>query len=193
MKRLIFPVLLILLYSVPSFAQGGLIGLFVDPWGNICDIVDHCDVEIVDVLVVHKDAPGATAAEFAIEASSGFTGIYLGEEISASLPTGACIGNSQRGIAIAYGKCLYSPIHILTIRYLLCGTSEPNSYLQVVADPRALPEPGIWMADCAWPPLLHPALGGRAYFNNDGSVVCSEIPTRTRPTSWGQIKALYRD
>lgn len=190
MKRMITLVFVSLIFSVPVMAQGGLIGLYIDAWGNECDIEDT-RYRIIEVQVVHKFAPSAGAAQFAIQGSSGFTGVYLGEEIPASLPWGAGIGNSQRGISLAYGECRHNTVHILTIRYILYGTSAPLSYLEVIAHPTARP-PGIYMVDCSTPvPELYTAVGGRAYINNDGSANCTTTPVRT--TTWGGIKALYAE
>ena len=186
MKRLLAFVFLGLLLPMVTFAQGGLIGLYVDRWGGICDIADS-GIDIIDVYVIHKYTSGATASQFRVVASVGFTGVYLGEEIP--LQWGACIGNSQHGIALAYAHCHTSPIHILTIRYLLNGTSAPNSYLKVVGhpDPR-IPDPKLAMVDCD--SNTHPVLGGIAYINNDGSADCAATPVETQ--TWGRIKSLYR-
>jgi hypothetical protein len=179
--------------SAAAMAQGGLSGLYIDPWGNECDFDDN-GFGIIDVLVVHKFAPEAGAVEFMVRTSPGFTGTYPGEEIM--IPNGAKCGNSYSGISFAYGECLSSPIHILTIRYVLYGTSAPLSYLKVVADSHAHP-PGIYMVDCNRPyPNLLPALGGRACINNDGTVNCTTTPEQVTPTqvpTWGGIKALYAE
>ncbi|NIO00803.1 MAG: hypothetical protein GTO42_01475 [Candidatus Latescibacteria bacterium] len=186
MKRLLLLGVVVLFISTVSFAQGGLIGLYIDPWGDDCDIED-CKVEIINVYVVHKFAPSPSACQFMIVSSDGFTGAYLGEETP--LMNGCMFGNSQRGISIAYGECASTPVHILTLRYYLYGTSKPNSYLQVVGDPTNV-TPGIYIVDCTTPPTLIPAIGGRAYINGDGTVSCSTTPVE--PTSWGRIKSLYK-
>jgi hypothetical protein len=188
MKKILILALAVIFYAVPSFAQGGLIGVYLDTWGEICDI-DDCDLgttTILEVQIVHKLAPCATASQFMVVTSSGFTGTYLGEEVPD--PFGG-FGNSRYGIAIAYGDQYSSPIHILIIRYLIYGTSAPNSYIEVVADPDE--SRGIIMTDCNNPPLVHPALGGRAYVNGDGTFSCTTTPIQD--ASWGQIKALYRN
>ena len=196
MKRMITVSFVVLMFSVPVFAQGGLIGLFIDVWGENCCIedIDDKNFRIIEVQVVHKFAPAASASQFTIQASDGFTGAYLGEEIPASMPAGGFFGNSQRGIAIGYGECYDTNVHILTIRYFLYGTSAPMSYLEVVEYPGVYPTPGIFMVDCSNPadPLLLPAAGGRAYINSDGSVTCTDI-TPTQNTTWGGIKALYAE
>jgi hypothetical protein len=189
MKRLLILALVVIFYCVPSFAQGGLIGLYLDTWGEICDI-DDCDIgiNILEVQVVHKHAPEVGASRFMIVASEGFTGTYLGEEV---IEPGGGLGNSQRGISIAYGECFSTPRHILTVRYLIYGTSEKNSYLEVVADATCPHRDDVHMVDCSDPPYLYPAIGGRAYINGDGTLSCTTTPVQ--PTSWGQIKALYRN
>ncbi len=185
MKRLIVLLLIILLYSVPSSSQGGFIGLYLDPWGGICEIED-CKLDILNVYVVHKLTPAASASQFRVISSSGFTGVYLGDVVPQDMDI-LLYGSSQDGIAIAYGGCYESPVHILTIRYLVYGTSEPNSYIEVVGDSNSI-TPGLIMVDCN--ANMYEAMGGRAYINGDGSFSCS--PTPTASPSWGGIKALYR-
>jgi hypothetical protein len=191
MKRLLIPALAVIFYTVPTFAQGGLIGIYLDKWGEICDI-DDCDegsVTVLEVRIIHKLAPEISGSQFMIVASSGFTGTYLGEEY----PETFCAhGNSRYGISIAYGQCYSSPLNILTVRYLIYGTSEKNSYMEVVADASS-PHPYETpvMVDCDDPPNLLEAVGGRAYINGDGTFSCTTTPVKI--TSWGQIKALYRN
>jgi hypothetical protein len=189
MRRLLVLLAVILISGGTAMAQGGLIGLYIDTWGDDCDIYDNGH-GIIEVQVVHKFAPQAAAAQFSVITSPGFTGAYLGEELPASL-LGGLFGNSQRGISIAYAECRSSPIHILTMKYYMFGTSARNSYIEVVADPTAKP-PGIYMVDCAVPfPTLYTAVGGRAYINNDGTASCTTTPVRS--TTWGGIKAMYAE
>jgi hypothetical protein len=192
MKRLLILALVVIFYSVPSFAQGGLIGIYLDTWGELCDI-DDCEegkITVLEVQVVHKLAPCATGSQFMIITSEGFTGTYLGEELPD--PIGGCMGNSQTGVAIGYSAHLICPIHIMTVRYLIYGTSEPNSYIEVVADassPFHYETP--MMTDCSDIHQIHPAIGGRAYINGDGTFSCTTTPVEIK--TWGQIKALYRN
>jgi hypothetical protein len=193
MKKLLILALVVIFYCIPSFAQdgqGGLIGLYLDTWGELCDI-DDCEigVTILEIQVVHKLAPCAAGSQFMIETSDGFTGSYLGEEFPDHIPGG--FGNSRTGLAIGYGDILPSPIHILTVRYLIYGTSEPNSYIRVIGDSSPPSYDTPIMADCSDPPELHPALGGTAYINGDGTLSCTTTPIE--PKTWGQIKALYRN
>jgi len=193
MKRLLIPALAVIFFTIPSFAQdgqGGLIGIYLDTWGEICDI-DDCDlgsVTVLEVRIIHKLAPEASASQFMIVESSGFTGSYLGEEIPETF-TG--FGNSRHGIALGYAGCYESPVHIMTVRYLIYGTSAPNSYIEVVGDPDEHLGWGVIMTDCDHFPEIHPALGGRAYINGDGLFSCTTTPVE--PKTWGQIKALYRN
>ena len=142
-------------------------------------------MQIADV-----DRPYAlkSGSQFMIVESSGFTGTYLGEEIP---ETFGGIGNSRHGIGLFYGGCKSTPVHIMTLRYLIYGTSAPNSFIEVVADPNEPGGRGIIMTDCERTPLIHPALGGRAYINGDGTFACTTTPVELK--TWGQIKALYRN
>jgi len=193
MKKILIPALIVIFFAIPSFAQdgqGGLIGIYLDTWGEICDIED-CDlgsITVLEVRIIHKLAPEASASQFMIVESSGFTGSYLGEEIP---ETFGGLGNSRHGIALSYGTCYATPVQIMTVRYLIYGTSAPNSYIEVVGDPDESGGRGVVMVDCSDSPLLHPALGGRAYINGDGMFSCTTMPVELK--TWGQIKALYRN
>jgi hypothetical protein len=193
MKRLLILALAVIFFALPSFAQdeqGGLIGIYLDRWGETCDI-DDCDfgkTTVLEVQIVHNLAPCVKGSQFMIVASSGFTGTYLGEEIPD--PIAGFIGNSQSGMMIGYGGEYETPLHILTVRYLIYGTSEPNSYLEVVADassPFGYETPIVVTCDNSG--NTYPAVGGRAYINGDGTFSCTTTPVHV--VTWGQIKALY--
>ena len=188
MKKILLMALPLILFSIPAFGQGGLIGLYTDIWGSQCDFEDR-SYDILEVKVVHKFSPGMSGSQFKVQASPGFTGVYLGEEFSPQL-TALFIGNTQTGIGIAYGACYSDNLHVITIRYIIYGTSEPLSYLEVVTHLGGAP-PGLWATSCDHIPQLLPAQGGRAYITNDGSAYCTITPNRN--TTWGGIKALYAE
>lgn len=166
-------------------AQGGHIGLYADTWGSNCTF-DNKPYAILEIHVVHMDAPGISASQFSLRDGGGFTGAYLGEELSPHVVGG--FGNSQEGISIAYGDCYASPLHILTVRYLIEGHMPKGSYLKVVPDPHAIPEPGIWAVDCSNSTLL-PASGGIVIVNDEGVFCCESTPVVQQ--TWGAIKVLY--
>jgi hypothetical protein len=190
MKRLGVTVFCLLLCHGLALGQG-YIGVFADPLGTSCEF-DEVFPGVIQVYIVHIDAPEAIAAQFMIAQSDKFKGSYLGE--AAGVPN-IIVGNSQTGISAAYGECKPSPIHILTISYFVDGTSDPCSYLEVVPDPANI-YGGILMVDCADNVIVLDA-GGRLNFNVAAAAQechCGD-PSAVLPaedTTWGHVKALYR-
>ena len=90
--------------------------------------------------------------------------------------------------AIAYGGCYASPNLILTIHYFGNGITPTCSLIKVMPDPSATP-PGIYVTDCADPPILGGAVGNAMVINPVPGCGC-DIPVEQ--TSWGQIKSLYQ-
>jgi hypothetical protein len=163
-----------------AFGQAGNIGVFADTGGLSCDLNNSGG--ILFLQVVHVNSPGATACQFKLT-------IY-GTALTVYGATSAfnTIGAPMAGIAVAYGACLVSPVHALTVT--LGGISAPCDRIVVEADPTA-DVPAIYVTDCATPVpnLLTVATGGTGFLNNDGTCPCN-VPTED--TSWGQIKALYQ-
>jgi hypothetical protein len=182
MKRglLLFAALLITV-SMSHAQPPGSLFLAGDSLGTDCTVYDTPG--LVHIYVVHVYTYGATGSQFMIDCTSGFAPVYL-TEFSPYIT----IGNSQTGVAIAYGSCVPSPHTILDIHYFGQGLSQDCSSCRVVPDPYAMP-PQILVADCQDPPNLLIATGGEIWINPDGSCHCL-IPVQE--TSWGQIKSLYK-
>jgi hypothetical protein len=184
MRKLLLLSLVILCVSSFAFAQPpGSIGLFADPGATTCDVYDVPGLLLI--YVVHVYTPGATGAQFRVVCAWGANLTYLSDAVT---PPYISIGNSQTGIAIAYGMCVPSPNMILTLQFFAQGLSGPCSYCQVMEDPTANP-PGIYVTDCASPPNLLTATGGDVVINPEPGCYCN-IPIEE--TSWGQIKSLYK-
>jgi hypothetical protein len=189
MKRLFLAALALLLCHAVAFGQG-YIGIFADPQGTNCEI-EEAYPGVMQVYVVHVDAPEGSASDFAVVAGPGFTGVYLGDILAA--PNGLAVGNAPTGVAVGYGECLQSPIHILTISYYVSGTSDPCSSLEVVPgnDPN-----GIVSVDCSGN-LVVLEVGGKANFNvsqvSEGSCNCADplSPLADELTTWGHVKAMF--
>jgi hypothetical protein len=184
MKRALLLSVCLLVVASIAFAQPGSIGLFADPGGTSCNVTDAAPGLLL-VYVVHVLSPGATASQFAVAWDPCFLVTYLSEAVT---PPYIGIGNSQAGIAIAYGSCIPSPAMILTLQFFGSGITSPCCFMHVIADPTATP-PGIYVTDCASPPNLLTATGGEAIVNPDPSCNCN-VPVEE--TSWGQIKSLYQ-
>jgi hypothetical protein len=174
---------MIMLVAGLVFAQPGVIQIAADQGVTTCDVTDVAG--LVTVYVFHINTIGSTASQFKILPSAGVTMTHLADN-SAFLT----IGNSQTGIAIAYQACFTGPLEILSMSYLGSGTSVACSDLTVVEDPTANP-PGLFVTDCASPPNKLIGLGSTAIINDDGGCPCPDI-VPVEETSWGQIKAIYR-
>lgn len=180
MKRALLLTVCMMFAASLAFGQAGNIGVFADTGGLSCDLSNAAG--FIQVQVVHVNSPGATACQFSV-AIHGTPLTLFG--VTSAYNT---IGAPATGIAVAYGACLVSPIHALTVTY--GGVSAPCEYIAIEADPSADP-PGIYVTDCATPVpnLLTVATGGIGYLNNNGNCPCN-VPAED--TSWGQIKALYQ-
>jgi hypothetical protein len=171
MKRALLLTVCLMFAAGMAFAQAGNIGVFADTGGLSCDLSNAAG--FMQVQVVHVNSPGATACQFMLTLM-GAPLTWVGD----ASPFTSVIGNTQVGIAVAYGACLVSPIHVVTATYM--GISPACDMLRVVADPTATP-PGIYVTDCVLPTpnLLPIALGGAGYINNDGSCPC-DVPDSCR-------------
>jgi len=168
-----------------ALGQGGHLGLYTDAAGGGCNLDDNAQ-GVVDIYVVHKNVPGTAAVQFMVQPSIGFTATHIGDETDFLF-----LGNSQTGISISYMECLTSPIDVMRITYLFDGTSSACGFLEVVADPEAVPN-AILAVDChPYDPSRLEATGGRLYVNADGSCPC-QAPVPVSNKTWGGIKALYK-
>ncbi len=167
-----------------GFGQTGSIGPYADVIGEICDFKD-INPGLITVHIVHVSSGGSSASQFMVQTYGGASLTYVGE----SSPFQSILGNSQIGVAIAYGTCMLSPIHIMTINYFGNGLSSDCSGLEIVPDP-VLAVQEVLIADCADPPEILIAAGSRAVINNDGSCPCGPSEEHS---SWGKIKSLYQE
>jgi hypothetical protein len=107
-------------------------------------------------------SPGATGVQFSAPLPNCWTGAtYLSDDVPAPFYH---IGNSQTGIAIAFGSCVVSPIHVLTMQVFTASPDFPGGccMYNIQPDMYATP-PGIYYTDCADPPNLLTATGGGVY------------------------------
>ncbi len=162
--------------------QGGLVGVFADASGVNCNIVDVTP-GLLEVYVVHMNTSGAMASQFAAPKPSCMTGVSWLSDVMVFPVT---IGNSQTGASVAYGVCLASPIHVLTIQFFSSGLSETCCMYQVVAAPGAT-SGEIEVVDCTTNLLFGSGLVSGV--NPDASCVCGAV--RVEKSTWGKVKALY--
>ncbi|UCG52169.1 MAG: hypothetical protein JSW58_01030 [Candidatus Latescibacterota bacterium] len=175
--------LVALLGAGAVFGQAGSIGLFSDTYGTNCSLYDQIP-GLVSVYAVHVSTSGATACQFRVEDGPGMNMMWLSDTA-----WGIWIGCSHcpEGIAIPYGICLSSPIHVLTMGYFAQAISQDCSWIRVVP-PETLPSGQIEMYDCD-SNILYPT-GGTLIVNPTDDCQC-DVPVDE--STWGKIKEMYRE
>lgn len=187
MKRALFLAILVVFSANLAFAQAGAINLFSDPSGTSCDLFPVAGT-LFFVYAVHVLAPGVTASQWAapIPACAGPNTIFLSDQ--AVFPV--TLGSSQTGVAIGYGACFGSPLHILTIQTLVLAPIPTCCLWHVTGDPNSV-SGQIEVVDCANQLHVVPNMPS-AVINPDGLCDCDE-PLPTESSTWGGIKALYSE
>ncbi|UCH83871.1 MAG: BACON domain-containing protein [Candidatus Latescibacterota bacterium] len=165
-----------------SPGQGGDIGVFADVSGLECNIVDAAS-GLLEVYVVHMTTAGAMASQFAAPMPTCMTGVTW---LADSKIYPATIGNSQEGVAIGYGACYASPIHVLTIQYFAAGLSETCCMYPVIPSVNA-PSGQIEVVNCAEELLWGNGLVSSV--NADATCMCGVV--KVEESTWGRVKAIY--
>jgi len=132
-------------------------------------------------------APGFTQSAALVEKfSTGTTGCRLkvvlppGSNFFGFTTSYVPIGNLTSDLSLGYGSCLNGTTCLGTIAAILA----PGTIQVTAADTFA----NIIYTDCSFAEL--PGHGGTAYVGVVGGD-CNE-PNATQPSTWGQVKALYR-
>ena len=171
----------ILFVTAPVCAQADNIGVYADPAGASCQISDETP-GLLSIYVVHIDTPGASASQFSSPVPSCMTGAVW---LSDTNVFPVVIGDSQNGVSIGYGGCLFAPIHILTINLFGQGLSDACCRFGVLADPNQ-PSGQIGSVDCGGSLAIAGGVGARV--NGDGSCGCVG---GYQAATWGQVKSIY--
>jgi hypothetical protein len=174
MKQLMTLLFLSVLVVAPA-AQADKLRIFSDAALTDSTLNDNAP-RIANLYVVH-DMDGGVGIRFRVAPGVGFTGVWLGETTPFFK-----VGNSQSDVSVAYGACLFGPQLILTVTYQLFGTSSPCSDVNV-APANGLPCVIITAFNCVFVEECVSDLGAV-------HVNCS-VPVE--PTTWGRVKALYRN
>jgi len=157
---------------VANVAMADHIGVYGDQTGTSCDLASFGSV-----YVVHMFSAGTTASRFKVDASaSSATVTFLNPTIGF-----VATGSAATDITVGYGACLTGSG--IVIGQLFLGGS-PTGCLKVVA---AEAFPFVINVDCNF--QENQATGGEACFGG----IAGHCPgTPTQPSTWGQVKALYR-
>jgi hypothetical protein len=163
---------------------GGSFGLYVDVQGTNCNIVDT-EPGLLSIALVHTTPDGATASRFAAPIPACMTGaVWISDTAAYEV-----IGNSQTGVVVPYGSCQTGRAHILTINMIVEGTSETCCYYPVLPDPN-VGSGRIEVLDCSETIVF--GIGEFSVVNGDISCPCGG-PVPVEETTWGSVKALYRE
>jgi len=164
----------------PLPAFGGHIGVYADTRGTNCNLIDTPGLKTFHV--VHINVATATACQFATPMPSCMTGAtWLSD--TAVFPV--TVGNSQDGVSVGYGECLFGPIHVLSTNYFMPGTIHTCCEFPVVQHPdRTLVE----AVDCT--SNLVAAIGATSQVAT-GACGCGTVAVHE--TTWGRVKAMYKE
>jgi hypothetical protein len=170
MRRAVIVFLATFALAVPVFGQQpGYIGLYADPGGSGCNVMDVPG--LINVYVIHQGTEPVIASEFKVAPLSGFDLVWVDDIVHPPL----YVGNTQDGISIAYGACVALPLLAVTIQYLAYGSSGACGLLEVVPDP-VVSWNQILEFDCSAVVTERVAGGSRFYVNPDGSCSCGPLP-----------------
>ncbi len=146
-RSLLLFLFLALLSTAPRTAQaqgaGGRIGIFSDTFGADCALSDAAAPNFW--YIVHTRArgqPGAWQSRFSAPLPPCYPGMWLAD----NNPFPVTIGFSQTGVTIEYGRCLTTPIHVLSVLTFGGGTSPCCSY-KVLPHPAAV-SGQVELGDC---------------------------------------------
>jgi hypothetical protein len=184
-------IVFVLLWIAPpaSIAQTGAIGIFADPNGASCNILDDGTaggMKLVHVYIIHAATPGATSSRFRVAWQPCMSLILLDEEVN---PSYTYTGTTTSGIQIDYGGCIPSPNVLIMFSFWAQGFTPSCCWNFISADLTASPI-GIYATECSDPYTQLPATGWEAVINANQGCLCNWTPAEL--STWGQVKALYR-
>jgi hypothetical protein len=145
-------VLILVAFGPAPDAGGAVVGLFNDLQATE-PVIHDAGPGLKSIYAFVILTPGATATQFSAPVPACFKGAtWLADQA----PFPVTIGNSQTGVAIGFGSCLASPIHVLTINVFAQGLTDSCCFYQVLPDPN-VPSGEVEVVDCN--AVLIPATG----------------------------------
>lgn len=166
MKKLLALALLPFIFVRPALADH--IGIYSDQTGTSCLLAAGFSHT---ATVLHRFSAGAMASFFTITATGGSNVFALESEYPV-------VGSINSSLLVSYGQCLSGTIVVGKV----VGVFLPG----IVS---VTPAPGYDSAiyeNCA--SIRLPATGGQVYIGGAGNCVIA-----VEPSTWGAVKALYRD
>ena len=172
-----------------ALGQVGTLGLYTDPAGTDCRLIDASS-GMVSVYVVHDATQGASGVSFSAPMPACMNGAtWIGDDRRYPVT----FGSSQDGISIGYGRCETGPTHVLTVIYFAAGTSSSCCLYPVVDNP-IFTSGQIEVTNCDTKDLriVYGTIGIVSTVNGDANCDCIVQATAGRQeSSWGQVKSLY--
>jgi hypothetical protein len=154
----------------PAAGQTGTICLFADPGGTQCSLSDTAP-GVLSVYVIHSPLStpsGAGAVEFSAPRPDCMVGATWVAD-SSPLPMSALQGNSQTGVTLTYGGCISAPTHVLTVQYMVSGSSQIDCAYAVIPRPE---RPVVSVVTCDGDYVQ--GVGGVTYVNSTIACQCAE-------------------
>jgi hypothetical protein len=180
--------LFLLVATAPASAQsGGNITVYADPAGSLCSIADQSPGQF-SVFVLHTNMTGMFTADLRVFEGAGFTASFVSENIPF-----VHIGTFRDGVSIAYGLCSEGSLLLGTITYLGNGTSAPCSIVNTTGNPNFPGAPTAYPVTQTCYFELLPAPSTTALHVNPTTECQQSCAVATQPSTWGNVKALYRD
>lgn len=198
MKSLLFIVVTVIGLGTVSTAsaQGNYLSFHSDAAGSSC-FLNYTDLGVATTHVIFTGSLPSSAIQFSAVTSACWSGAtWLGDVID---PAFLSLGSSQDpmfGISVAFTACLQPPIYVGTINHLVTDVSaECCSY---GPGPATVLMPGddlviIATVDCTDGGfgVIRSVAPSGLVVNGNPSCPC-EQPLAATTTTWGQVKALYR-
>jgi len=160
------PLFFFILLLISSPASADRITMYADAAATDCALA-YDTPGVVNIYVIAQ-APQASAVQFSAPLPDCWTGVtYMNETVPAPYIR---IGNSQDGVAIAFGTCVGGwNIHVLTIQVFVSNPDLVGDccHYGVQPDPTADP-PGMYIMDCGDPPALQSVSGGDVFITRSG-------------------------
>lgn len=111
----------------------GSIGVYGDPLGSSCELLDDGSDGIRSAYIVHTGTGCKTGSSF----SAPFPSCMVGPTLIADVLTqGIAIGSSQSGISVGYGNAFEGPVLVMTIFYTTQHKAKKCCPWEVLPNPQ---------------------------------------------------------
>jgi len=184
MKKVVILAALLLLSAGTAAGQTvGQVRIYSSTVVRYCDDVTVPQTGLLSLYIVHSGHSGALGVRFSAPKPECAQMLFLNDTQFFTT-----LGNSQTGVAVAYGACLTAEVHVLTMNFFVQGGTSACCTYPIVEFPGD-PQGTVTVADCAgneasaltYPRILNP---------NDA---CCECCLPVEESTWGCVKSLFHD